>query len=60
MRKRDLIIVGAAVALAGYCIYRFDRRAMQDCPLLSETEKHRIALTMAVVTAPWLFFLPVY
>ena len=52
--------VGAAVALAGYCIYRFDRRAMKDCVLLSETEKHRIALTMAVVTAPWLFFLPVY
>ena len=52
--------VAAAVALAGYCIYRFDQRAMKDCALLSETEKHRIALTMAVVTAPWLFFLPVY
>ena len=52
--------VGEAVALAGYCIYRFDRRAMKDCVLLSETEKHRIALTMAVVTAPWLFFIPVY
>ena len=52
--------VAAAVALAGYCIYRFDRRAMKDCPLLSETEKHRIALTMAVVTAPWMFFIPVY
>ena len=56
----DFVGVAAAVALAGYCIYRFDRRAMKDCPLLSETEKHRIALTMAVVTAPWMFFIPVY
>ena len=55
-----LVWVAAAVALAGYCIYRFDRRAMKDCVLLSEAEKHRIALTMAVVTAPWLFFLSVY
>ena len=50
----------AAVALAGYCIYRFDRRAMASCDLLTEAEKHKIALTMAVVTAPWLFFIPVY
>jgi len=55
-----LLWVGVAVAGAGYCIYRFDRRAMKDCPLLSEREAHRIALTMAVVTAPWMFFIPVY
>ena len=50
----------AAVALAGYCIYRFDKWAMRDCDLLTDGEKHKIALTMAVVTAPWMFFIPVY
>ena len=50
----------AAVALAGYCIYRFDKRAMKNCVLLSEGEKRKIALSMAVITAPWLFFIPMY
>lgn len=50
----------AGVALAGYCIYRFDRRAMKKCVLLSEGEKHKIALAMAIITAPWLFFIPLY
>lgn len=50
----------AAVALAGYCIYRFDKWAMRDCDLLSDMEKYKIALAMAVVTAPWMFFIPVY
>ena len=50
----------AAVAVAGVCIYFFDKRAMARCPLLDEGERRRIALTMAVVTAPWLFFIPMY
>ena len=50
----------AAVALAGWCIYRFDKRAMASCALLTEGEKHKIALAMAAITAPWLFFIPVY
>lgn len=50
----------AGIAVAGVCIYFFDRRAMKSCDLLSAREKHCIALTMAIVTAPWLFFLPVY
>ncbi len=48
------------VALAGVCIYFFDLRAMKDCDLLTQREKHVVALTMAIVTAPWLFFLPLY
>lgn len=48
------------MALAGVCIYFLDRRAMKYCVLLSDREKYIIALTMAVVTAPWLFFIPVY
>ena len=48
------------VALAGVCIYFFDRRAMGSCELLDGRQQHVIALTMAVVTAPWLFLIPTY
>lgn len=48
----------AAVALAGGCIYCFDCRVFGRCPLLSPRQVRRLALVMAVVTAPWLFFLP--
>ena len=50
----------AGVALSGVCIYFFDKRAMRSCDALSEAERHTIALAMAVVTAPWLFFIPTY
>lgn len=48
----------AGVALSGLCIYFFDKRAMKNCDLLTGREKHVVALAMAVVTAPWLFFIP--
>lgn len=48
------------VALAGICIYFFDQRAMRTCPLLTAREKRITALTMAIATAPWLFFIPMY
>ncbi len=50
----------AGVAIAGVCIYFFDRRAMRSCGLLSEREKGVTALALAIVTAPWLFFVPMY
>ena len=50
----------AGVALAGACIYLFDKRAMRGCPLLTPRERHVIALALAIVTAPWLFFIPMY
>ena len=50
----------AGVAIAGACIYFFDKRAMKKCELLTDREKHVIALAMAVATAPWLFFWPAY
>lgn len=50
----------AGVALSGVCIYFFDRRAMKSCGLLTDREKHITALAMAVVTAPYLFFIPTY
>ena len=49
-----------AVGLAGVCIFAFDLRAMHSCIGLTNREKRRIALTMAVITAPWLFFIPMY
>ncbi len=50
----------AGVAVAGACIYLFDKRAMKHCSGLDDRQKRIIALAMAVVTAPWLFFIPVY
>lgn len=50
----------AGVALAGVCIYFFDKRAMRSCNLLTGREKHVAALTMAIATAPWLFLIPLY
>lgn len=50
----------SGVAIAGVCIYLFDKRAMKKCGLLTDREKHIIALAMAIATAPWLFFWPAY
>lgn len=50
----------SGVAIAGVCIYLFDKRAMRKCGLLTDREKHVIALAMAIATAPWLFFWPAY
>jgi len=50
----------AGVAIAGVCIYLFDKRAMKHCPALDDRQKRGIALAMSVITAPWLFFIPVY
>ena len=51
---------GLAVAVAGICIYFFDKWVMGSCQKLSKREGHIIALTLAIVTAPWTFFIPVY
>lgn len=48
------------VALAGVCIYFFDRRAMKSCGPLDGRQRHIVALAMAIATAPWLFFIPMY
>ena len=50
----------AGVALAGVCIYFFDKKAMTACPQLDAHQRHKIALAMAIITAPWLFFIPMY
>ena len=50
----------AGVAIAGVCIYFFDKRAMKSCPQLDKRQRYIIALTMAIVTAPWTFLSPLY
>ena len=46
-----------AVAIAGVCIYYLDKKPLRDTGL-TEREAHRAALALAVVTAPWTFFIP--
>ena len=47
----------AAVALAGWFIYRWDRRVFAGLGL-AEEQAHRMALWLAVLTAPWLYLVP--
>ena len=54
------LITSIAVALSGLCIYFFDKRAMRSCTELTDRERHIVALTLAIVTAPWAFFFPMY
>lgn len=49
-----------AVAISGVCIYIFDRQVLRKTPGLTSREAHIIALSLAIVTAPWTFFLPVW
>lgn len=55
-----LLWTAAAVVLSGVCIYFFDRWGMRSCAELTNRERHIVALTVAIVTAPWMFFIPTY
>ena len=61
-----LALAAALTALAFYLppqISRWDDRKIMDEPRvtqLEDREGHVLALVLAVVTAPWLFFIPVY
>ena len=55
-----LLYTLAGVALAGVCIYFFDKRAMRSCTQLDGRQRHIVALAMAVATAPWTFLIPLY
>ena len=60
--RHPLAVVWTAigVAAAGVCIYFFDKRALKKCAGLDGRQRHIAALTMAIVTAPWVFFIPMY
>lgn len=53
-----LLWSAAGVAIAGWCIFRFDRRVFRSVPELAPRQRTRLALTCAIVTAPWLFLIP--
>ena len=55
-----LVWTAVGVAVAGACIYCFDRRVFRRVPELDGRQGHVLALALAIVTAPWLFFVPVY
>lgn len=53
-----LALTLACVALSGVCIYFWDRRVARSTGLLNEAACHKLALAMAITTAPWLYFVP--
>lgn len=55
-----LVWTAVGVAIAGVCIYYFDRRVFRRIPELDGRQSHILVLTLAIVTAPWLFFIPMY
>ncbi len=60
MHPLALVWTALGTAMAGTCIYFFDRRVFRRVPELDGRQAHVLALTLAIVTAPWLFFLPLY
>ena len=48
----------AGVAIAGVCIYAMDRVTLEWEGELTDREARIAALTLAIVTAPWTFFIP--
>ena len=52
------LVVLSAMAVAGFCIYHFDRRAAFQDLEANDAQRHKLSLVMAIATAPYLFFLP--
>lgn len=46
------------VAVTGLCIYWFNRKFCLKKAALEEWQKHKLALSLAIFTAPYLFYLP--
>ncbi len=53
----SVLIILAAIALSGVCIYFLDRRILKKEELTPEQVK-KTALALAVITAPYLYLLP--
>ena len=52
------LYVTVCVAVSGLCIYWFNRKFCLKKAVLSDTERHRLSLALAVFTAPYLFYFP--
>lgn len=50
--------ITAAIALSAFCLYQLNYKLCYRKTDLEETQKKRLSLLMALVTAPWLFYLP--
>ena len=46
------------IAVSGVCIYWFNRKFCLKKADLDETQRHKLALSLAVFTAPYLFYFP--
>ena len=52
------LIMIAVVALVGGLIYLFNRKLVYNRTALTDAQQKRICLFLAIVTAPYLFFVP--
>lgn len=50
----------AAVVISGLFIYLFNRRMLRQNTFLREYQSRKLAVILAIFTAPWLFFLPAF
>lgn len=53
-----LLVMLLALAVSGLCVYALDRRLLTRAYGIERAQAHRIALLMAIATAPYLFLLP--
>lgn len=52
------LFITAGILLAGILIYLFQQKIVLEDVVLEERQKHRLALGMAVLTAPYLMYFP--
>ena len=60
IRPVALFATLAGVLTAAVCIYWFDRAALKKEEALTADQRRKIALALAVLTAPWTFFISIY
>ncbi len=53
-----LLITVLSIVIAGFCIYLFNKRISLKNVDIDEHHKKIISLTMAIVTSPYMFFIP--
>lgn len=54
----SILYITVAVALSAFCIYRLNYKICYRNADIEEAQKKRLSLLMALITAPWLFYLP--
>ncbi|MDO4799552.1 MAG: hypothetical protein Q4A52_03425 [Bacillota bacterium] len=54
----SFVLVVLVVAFAGWLIYLFNRKYALRNTELSDVQKRRVALTLAILTAPYVLFVP--